>query len=83
MTREKARDIYDLNYLISNKKIIFNHKLICKKLEYYKLKFDEKLFMEKIENHSKYYEKEMKSLIFGELEPFDKAVEKIKQWAKE
>ncbi len=82
MTRQKARDLYDLHYLIEKKQIPFNHELISKKLEYYHKKFSKREFLEKAKQKQAYYKKELKNLVFDELPEFNKTIQSIQKWAK-
>lgn len=79
-TRKKARDVYDLQYLITKKKIKFEENLINSKLEYYKMKFSNTLFLKSVSDHQGYYNKELKSFVFGELPKFDEIKDIISDW---
>ena len=81
-TREKARDVYDLQYLITKRKIKFDEDLINSKLEYYKMKFSPALFLKSVSDHQGYYNRELKSLVFGELPKFDEIKDTILYWIK-
>ena len=61
-TRNKARDVYDINFLI-NRKIDYDLKLINKKLSFYNLKFSVKTFKNKLLEKKGIWEREMKSLV--------------------
>jgi hypothetical protein len=67
-TRNKARDVYDLNFLI-NKKVKFNEHLINMKLDYYNIIFDLEDFKEEILKKEKIWKREMNSLV-ANLEDF-------------
>src|SRR5208283_968918 len=67
MTRQKARDIYDLYYLVHNKKIKFNNELVNEKLKYYKTAFSGPKFLDEIGKREKDYTKELKSIILDDL----------------
>jgi len=60
--RSRARDLYDLWFLL-RKNIALDAGLIDKKLEYYGLKFDRKLFFRKIKDIGKIWESELKPLV--------------------
>jgi predicted nucleotidyltransferase component of viral defense system len=62
MTREKARDVYDLYFLIARKTEI-NKELINQKLKYYNETFSLNKFIEKLENKEKIWETELPQLI--------------------
>jgi len=62
ITRNKARDLYDLYYLIqSNTKL--NKELIEKKLEYYNTKFNKKAFINSVKNKKEIWLSELSALI--------------------
>ncbi|MFH0905997.1 MAG: nucleotidyl transferase AbiEii/AbiGii toxin family protein [archaeon] len=61
--RNKSRDLYDLNYLISRKDIIIDIKEINKKLEIYNKKFDLKEFIKAVNNKKNIWDKEMPLLV--------------------
>jgi predicted nucleotidyltransferase component of viral defense system len=62
MWRGKARDLYDL-WFILRKNVVPDIDLINKKLEYYNLKFNKDEFLQKIEAIEKIWEKELKPLV--------------------
>ncbi|MBI4918616.1 nucleotidyl transferase AbiEii/AbiGii toxin family protein [archaeon] len=62
MTREKARDLFDINFLL-DQKASPDLKLINEKLKYYKEKFDLKEFMQAIDNKSKIWKKDLTPLM--------------------
>jgi len=71
-TRQKPRDIYDLWFLIVNKKIAPDKNLINKKLALYNTEFNFKEFTRKIEIMRNLWQIDLKNLIIGELQEFDK-----------
>lgn len=81
MTRNKARDVYDLNKLI-DKKIVFNLEIINNKLKTYNLKFNYKLFNEKLEDKNKFYDNELSKLI-NVFPKFNECKRNILKWIKE
>jgi predicted nucleotidyltransferase component of viral defense system len=62
MERGKARDLYDLWFLLK-KNVAQDIALINKKLKYYNLKFGKKEFFQKIKGIEKIWEKELKPLV--------------------
>ena len=62
LTRDKARDLYDLYFLLS-RNIIVSKKVIDRKLEYYGLKFDAKKFLGKCEQYERKWNAEMRQLV--------------------
>lgn len=81
LTRRKSRDIYDLYYLVSKKKIKFNEELINKKMSYYKDRFSVKSFSERIDGREARYYKDMKSIVFGSLPEFETVRKELIRWA--
>lgn len=82
ITREKARDVYDLQYLITKRRIKFEEDLINSKLGYYKIKFSPDSFLKNVSVHQNYYNRELKGLVFGELPGFDEIKDTISDWIK-
>lgn len=80
MTREKARDIYDLYYLIVNKRIPFNEKLVDSKLEYYNTDFSRHKFLGEIGGRKKDYAKELKGMVFEDLPDYNLVMSAMAQW---
>jgi hypothetical protein len=70
MTRDRARDIYDLWFLLK-KKVDFDVQLMDKKLAYYKKEFSLEEFIERIKVRRDYWGTELKPLIMGRLPDFD------------
>jgi len=77
LTREKPRDVYDLWFLLVQKKISINLKLINKKLKLYGLKFDLNKFSAAVERKKGLWSLDLKNLIIGELPPFGEVKEGI------
>ena len=82
MTRNKARDVFDLQHLIEKKAVAFNQGLADKKLEFYNTKYSTKEFLEKTMQKHAFFEKELKSIVFTELPNFNQAMQTIKKWAQ-
>ncbi len=76
--RDKARDIYDIWYLLNIKKILIDFKLVQKKLSYISLKFSKDIFIKKVQERKNSWEKDLSALISGQLLPFSQAEEEIK-----
>ncbi len=71
LTRDKARDIYDLWFLLM-KGVEFDIGNINKKLKLYNQKFDLKEFIAKIEEKRRNWDIDLRGLIIGQLYSFDK-----------
>jgi hypothetical protein len=69
-TREQARDVYDLWFLLTIKDVKLDLDLLNKKLKYYDLKFTKKEFIKKLKDKKEYFS-ELKNLIFEDLNSFD------------
>ena len=66
-TRKKARDIYDIYFLITNKKVKFDIDLINRKLEYYHITFDGNSFLNEVKKQDKNFNKELKNIVMDEI----------------
>ena len=62
LTRNKSRDVYDLYFLVESG-LKPNKNLINKKLEYYKIEFNEKEFVKAIKNKKEIWKSELSGLI--------------------
>ena len=62
MTRGTARDLYDLAYLIK-KGVSLDHKLINKKLSYYKKTYDKEEFIQKVKSIEALWQSELHGLV--------------------
>ena len=69
ITRNSARDLYDLDFLLKNKTEI-NLNLINKKLSYYNKKFSKKEFTDAINKKDGIWESELSHFILGTLPKF-------------
>ncbi len=78
--RRKARDVYDIWYLLKIKKIPIEFVLLQKKLSYIGLKFSKNLFLRKIQEKNATWSIDLSALIQGQLIPFSQAEEEIKQF---
>ena len=80
MTRDRARDLYDLYFLI-RKKIEVDVNLIDKKLSYYNKKFGVKEFFESVEKKKKIWDHELRQLI-SVVPKFQIVRKTIENWSK-
>ena len=80
LTREKGRDIFDLNFLIEKKEVKFNEGLINMKLSFYDFKFERIEFLLKLEQMEKVYYREVKPIVLEELPDFRIALKRIESW---
>lgn len=76
--REKARDVYDIWYLLTAKKVPVDFTLVQKKLAHINLKFSEDIFLKRIEEKKISWQRDLSALISGQLIPFSQAKEEIK-----
>ncbi len=75
MTRNKARDVYDMWFLIK-KKVPVNPELINKKLDYYDMVFDLDTFITSLMDKNRIWEKELKPLV-SFIPNFEKTAKEI------
>ncbi len=80
ITRQKARDIYDLYYLISKKGIKFKDGLVNKKLEYYKIVFSNAGFIKELKHRKETYLRELKGIVFDEIPAFNEVERTLDKW---
>ncbi len=80
LTREKARDLYDLFFLLRISR--FNKQLVDEKLKIFKMNFNFNVFTKKITNLKILWEKELKPFVLTELVDYktvkDFVLERIK-----
>lgn len=72
-SRNKARDVYDLWHLAGRRNISLDSALAGKKLSSIGLKFDKRVFLSKLDDKKESWEKDLGSLVSGELLPFGQA----------
>lgn len=70
MTRDKARDLFDLLFLVK-RGIKTDEDLLNRKLSYYDLSFDYDSFLRSIESKRDLWSSELKPIVFGEIPDFD------------
>ena len=75
--RDKARDVYDLWYLIKIRRASFDFKLINKKLSHDRLRFDRDTFLAKVDEKELGWRRDLGTLVAGEIQPFAQAREEI------
>ncbi len=80
LTRKKARDIFDLHYLVTKKGISFNESLANKKLEYYKMTVDKELFRAKVDEKEAFYQSELRNEVFGDLPAYAGVKKRLSEW---
>jgi hypothetical protein len=80
--RAKARDVYDVWYLLIRKNIPFDIKLVNKKLSHVKVKFDKSKFLTKIEEKHSSWERDLAFLVAGQLSPFEQVKREIEERIK-
>lgn len=72
ITRDMARDVYDL-WLLIKMGINIDFKLIEHKLSYYSMQFDNKLLRKRLEAKKGLWKKELTPLVFGDIPDFSEA----------
>lgn len=82
LTRDKARDLYDLYFLITEKKIAFDLSLVNEKLSYYRQTFSADAFNKKLKEKQIIWKSELEQLVFDELPKIENVLESISKWQK-
>lgn len=77
--RKKARDVYDVWFLLKNKNVQINLKLLQKKLQKNKIKFDKSIFIEKIEEKKSFWKTDVVPLITGNALDFPQVKKEIEE----
>ena len=80
-TREKPRDIYDL-WFLSRKNITIDISVVNKKLKIYRLTFNQKNFLKKVNEKRNMWRRDLQDLIIGTLPDFNKIRNEIENWCK-
>jgi len=80
LSRNKARDVYDLYYLIKEKRVKFDINLINKKLAYLSRSFSKKEFIDELGRKEDIFEKELKSILFTQVPSFIDVRHIIESW---
>jgi hypothetical protein len=71
MVRSKARDLYDLWYLLTRKMVKPSMDLIDRKLSFYGKSFDRAKFQAGVERIGRYWIQELRPIIIGILPKFE------------
>ncbi|NYZ74618.1 nucleotidyl transferase AbiEii/AbiGii toxin family protein [Candidatus Micrarchaeota archaeon] len=82
MTRNRARDVYDLLFLIG-KGVSFDKGLVEEKLKYYGLGYTPDAFRSRLAEKKKIWKAELGQLVFGELGDADAAVRTVENWSSQ
>ena len=80
-TRDKARDLYDLQFLVRQKNIRPQIALIDEKMRYYDSNFSLKLFKKKVGEKKTLWKKELGGLLFDDLPDFTISSKSVCDWA--
>ncbi len=78
--RDKARDVYDIWYLLNIKKIPIDAMIVKKKLSYAGIKFSKEVFFKNMQKKKDSWQNDLSALISGRLLPFSQAEEEIKRY---
>lgn len=79
MTRDKARDVYDLWFLMKNG-VALDLALIEKKMSYYNMIFDKGFFAEKLSEKEVEWDEELSHFVFGPIPKFVVVKDEIVKW---
>ena len=77
--RNKARDVYDLWYLLTVKNTPVDFTLVQKKLSYLGLRFNADTFLRKLQEKKQGWQTDLSALVSGQLPLFSQAEEEIQQ----
>lgn len=80
-SREKARDVYDLYYLIKEKGVKFNKDVIDAKFDYINKSYSKREFARSLNAKNTIFEKELGNLVFGTLPKFEEVKSTIEKWS--
>jgi predicted nucleotidyltransferase component of viral defense system len=78
--RRKARDVYDLWFLVERKRVELPREIIERKLAFYGSKFEKKDLELAVKDTEEEWGKELASIVFGNLPPFNDVLEAIINW---
>ena len=79
-TRNRARDVYDLFYLIEKKGVNFDANIANEKLKYYRMDFNSALLGKKVKERKKSWKQELGPTVFGGLTDFESVAKAIENW---
>jgi len=82
MSRNKARDVYDLYYLIKEKGVKFNLDLTNRKLAYLSKSFSREELIEELNKKEDIFERELKGILFVKPPDFNEAKHIIEDWVE-
>ena len=82
-SREKARDVYDLYYLVKEKSVKFNRDAVNAKLGYINRSYSKGAFKRSLNSKNVIFEKELENLVFGPLPKFREVKKAIEEWVIE
>ena len=80
ITRKKARDVYDLYFLIKNKNVVFEKSFVNDKLKYYDLEFSKDDFINYLKEKGPYWKEELEPLVFEDLPSVEVGYKVIEKW---
>jgi predicted nucleotidyltransferase component of viral defense system len=78
--RKKARDVYDLWFLVSRKKVKASLEMINKKLSFYGSSFNKDTFLAAVKATANYWQAELSPIIIGDLPPFEEVLNVLRYW---
>ena len=79
--RKKARDVYDLWYLLCRKKIQFDSQLVARKLRGDGVTFSIDGFLKKVEEKKENWEEDLRGLVAGKLLSFTEIMKNFREAA--
>lgn len=80
LTRKKARDLYDLNHMITHDRISFNRELINEKLPFYGVQFESRNFMLEVKARVPRIRRELEQILLENVPDSERIVENLEKW---
>jgi len=81
MSRDKARDLYDLAFLVRGKGVRFDRGMVDAKLKHCGMAFEPGALADRLGTKEALWKPELKPLIFGGLMGYRGAVSVVLRWA--
>ena len=82
-SREKARDVQDLYYLVKEKSVKFDRDAVNAKLGHINRSYSKGAFKRSLKSKNVIFDKELENLVFGPLPKFGEVKKTIEEWAIE
>lgn len=80
LMRDKARDVYDLYYLIAKKHVAFDAGLVNGKLQLYGSSFSKSSFLKEVKDKQSAFSKELAGMMLDTLPSFSEIFSAVSRW---